>query len=135
MSGLKELLLIAIGGGTGSVLRYYISVTFFRISPDLKFPFATLTVNTIGCFAAGILVALFIRLDQPFTDYRLLLLTGLMGGFTTFSAFGVETFYLLRQADYLAAIIYVLASIFLALFAVILAHWIINIGANNLFTN
>ena len=109
------LLLVALGGAVGSVLRYVVavqSVLWF----GLHFPWGTLAVNVIGSAAIGVLGAL--PLPQ---EARLLLITGLLGGFTTFSAFSLETELLWRRAPWHAAL-YVALSLALGLAACALCY-------------
>ena len=78
---------------------------------DWKFPLGTFVVNLLGCVIAGVLAGLVTKLDWFTPGARLFLFTGLLGGFTTFSAFGVETVYLLRRAEYPVALAYVVLSV------------------------
>ncbi len=78
---------------------------------DWRFPLGTFIVNVLGCLAAGILSGLIERHHVFSADTRLFLFTGLLGGFTTFSAFGVETVFLLRRGETFVAIAYVALSI------------------------
>jgi CrcB protein len=121
---LKDAALVFVGGGLGSVLRFLIAVLAFRAAGP-GFPWGTLAVNLTGCLAIGLIagftahrhaegvtVAPFANLDH---SARLLLVTGLLGGFTTFSAFGVETIDLFRQNQPGKAAFYVLASVLVGL--------------------
>lgn len=102
---MKNVLLVAIGGGLGAVARYKLGGLVLHHSPPWKFPLSTLAVNVSGCLVAGLLGGLIIRHDLFAADARLFLFTGLLGGYTTFSAFGVETVYLLqRHEPWLAAL-------------------------------
>lgn len=113
-----NVILVGLGGFVGSVGRYltYLLVsTYFTYS----FPIATLLVNTIGCFAIGALSATvghYAALSNP--RILLLLTTGILGGFTTFSAFGLETVELLRLQPTLA-ILNVLGNLLLGIGAVV----------------
>lgn len=80
------MLLVAGGGALGSVCRYLLSILALRICGN-GFPVGTLAVNVLGCLAAGV-VAARVGPDSP---WRIFLITGVLGGFTTFSAFGLET--------------------------------------------
>ena len=108
---MKQLLLVAMGGALGTVARWKLSGIVLHHSADWRFPLATFVVNVVGCLVAGVLAGMATKLDMFSPDARLLLFTGLLGGFTTFSAFGVETVYLLRRAEYAVALAYVLASV------------------------
>ena len=96
---MKAMLLVALGGAVGSVARYKLSGYVLHHTVDWRFPAGTFAVNVIGCLAAGILAALAEKHDLLSADARLLLFTGLLGGFTTFSAFGLETMYLLKRGE------------------------------------
>lgn len=106
-----QMILVAFGGAIGAVARWKLGGLVLHHTVDWKFPLGTLLVNVIGCLVAGLLAGLVTKLDLFTADARLFLFTGLLGGFTTFSAFGVETVYLLRRADYGTAFIYVALSI------------------------
>lgn len=96
-----RLFLLAAGGAAGTLARYGVSVWADRAARGV-FPAGTMAVNLAGCFLIGVFWALFERsLVSP--GQRLFLMTGFLGGFTTFSTFGLETFALLREGEYWAA--------------------------------
>lgn len=101
--------LIALGGAAGSVLRYL-------MVSAIGAPFGTAAVNVLGSFAIGVL---FIVLGSR-ESWHFLLMTGLLGGFTTFSAFSLDTLKLVEAGQPTQAVAYVLASVALSLFAVAL---------------
>jgi CrcB protein len=103
MEELRQMLIVALGGAVGSVARYRLSGWVLHYAIDWRFPLGTFVVNVMGCLCVGLLAGLAVKEDFFSADARLLLFTGLMGGFTTFSAFGLETFYLLRRGEYLIA--------------------------------
>ena len=113
-------IIIAIGTGSfiGGIFRYLLS-QFVQSKVVSAFPFATLSVNIIGCFFIGIVFALGERSNIS-PEWRLFLATGVLGGFTTFSAFSNETFGLIRSGAIFNASAYIVASVFLG----ILATWI-----------
>lgn len=115
---MKELLLVAAGGAVGSLARYKLSGLILHHSIDWRFPAGTFVVNVAGCLVIGILAGLAAQADYFSPAVRLLLFTGLLGGFTTFSAFGFETIYLLKRGEVLVAAAYVLASVAVGLLAV-----------------
>lgn len=108
---MKGLLLVALGGAIGSVARYKLSGIVLHHTIDWRFPAGTFVVNVAGCLVAGILVALAEKGDFLTPEVRLLLFTGLLGGFTTFSAFGVETMHLLKRGEIFVAGLYVVSSV------------------------
>ena len=108
---MNGLLLVAAGGAAGSAARYLLSGWTLRHTVDWRFPLGTFAVNVIGCFVVGVLAGYVVKHDLFSPDARLFLFTGVAGGFTTFSAFGLETFYLLRRGETLVASGYVAASV------------------------
>lgn len=105
-------LAIAVGGAIGSVLRYWMSISVQGML-GRGFPYGTLAVNVLGCIAMGLLSSwLATRLDLPLA-VRLGLLTGVLGGFTTFSAFSLETLTLLESGAVGRAMAYVGLSLVL----------------------
>ena len=112
---MRIILLVGSGSFIGGILRYFSSLYIQQKLPQ-TFPFATLGVNIVGCFLIGILFALTERSNISL-EARLFFATGICGGFTTFSAFSQETFYLLRSGQFAYATIYVMASILVGLIA------------------
>ena len=118
---MKNLLLVGIGGFAGAVIRYKLSGLVLHHTVDWKFPVSTFLVNVSGCMIAGILMALAVKHDCFSPGTRLLVFTGLLGGFTTFSAFGIETVYLLQRHELLYAGLYVFLTVGIGIFALWLA--------------
>lgn len=114
---MKTLLVLFLGGGTGSVLRYAVQQFVSRQSPDVLFPLGTFAVNLTGSFLIGLFYALSARLGFS-AEMRLLLTTGLCGGFTTFSTFSNDGLQLLRQGNTALFVLYTLSSVLLGLLAV-----------------
>ena len=119
---IQTLCMIFLGGGIGSLLRYGVQLALHqRITPFL-FPWATLSVNILGSFCIGLFYAWSTRFH--FSDEtRLLLTTGLCGGFTTFSTFSHEGMTMLRQGFYGTFFLYVTASILLGVAAAFAGGW------------
>ena len=86
---MREVLLVFVGGGAGSVLRWLTGLAALRAFGP-HFPFGTLAVNAVGCFVMGLLFRTLPASEAGPTDARLLLMTGVLGGFTTFSAFALD---------------------------------------------
>lgn len=93
---MKQLFAIAAGGALGSVLRYGLS-TWVHSFAGRGFPYGTLAVNVLGCLAMGFLFVLLVERMGENSVLRAGLLIGVLGGFTTFSAFSIETFNLIEQ--------------------------------------
>jgi CrcB protein len=98
---LTNVLLVGAGGALGAMLRYAVGVLALRALPS-SFPYGTFIVNVTGCFAIGLLAALFDRTASGLGS-RLFWMAGVLGGYTTFSAFGYDTLILLRQGSGAAA--------------------------------
>lgn len=116
---MKTLLLIGSGSFIGGVLRYLLS-QFIQIKTESDFPVGTLGVNIIGCFFIGLIIG-YIDRENLGIEWRYLLITGLLGGFTTFSAFSMESINLLREGQFTFAISYILLSVTLGLAATFFA--------------
>ena len=108
---MKAILLVALGGAIGSVSRFKLSGLILHHTIDWRFPAGTFTVNVLGCLAAGILAGLAEKHDLFSADTRILVFTGILGGFTTFSAFGLETMFLLKRGEVMIAAANVLLSV------------------------
>lgn len=117
-------LYVALGGALGSMARYTLSGWGNQIFSDVKFPVGTFIVNTIGCLIVGFLAGLGERYQLFSSDARFFIFTGIMGGFTTFSAFGLETMLLLRRGDIAIALAYVACSIFVGFALLALAFYV-----------
>jgi CrcB protein len=107
------LLLIALGGAAGSVLRYLVGGRVQHFAPH-GFPVGTLFVNVVGCLLIGMLIRQFMNI-QTHNYARALLVVGFCGGFTTFSTFSAETLGLIEGGEYARAMGYVLLSVTLCL--------------------
>ena len=114
---MQKTILIALAGLTGTLLRYWLSGYVARQYGE-TFPWGTMTVNLIGCLVTG---AVFYVTEERFLinpTVRTVILIGLLGGFTTFSSYGLQTFTLLRDGEYGLATLNVVTSNVLGLFMV-----------------
>jgi len=119
---MHPLLLIGIGGGAGSILRYILSTTVQTRLENSSFPFGTLVVNILGCFTIGILSYLSDTRGVFGSEVRSFLFVGVLGGFTTFSTFSNETINLLRGGEVFAGSANAALHLFLGLGAVVLGR-------------
>jgi CrcB protein len=117
---MKAILLVALGGAIGSVTRFKLSGWILHHTIDWRFPAGTFTVNVAGCLVAGVCAGLAEKHDMFSPDTRLLLFTGILGGFTTFSAFGLETMFLLKRGELMVAG----ANVLLSVAAGLVALWL-----------
>lgn len=114
---IKNMLLIGLGGGIGSIARYWCQ-KWFADNFQHPFPWGTFTVNILGCFLIGVFYAIAEKSSLLSPQTRLFLITGLCGGFTTFSTFAFENMNLLRSGDVAYGILYITSSVVLGIGAV-----------------
>ena len=103
--------LVGFGGMCGSIVRWKISSYILELAPNTLFPWATFTINLFGCLLIGLLAGFLGTATSAYSDLRLLLITGFLGGFTTFSTFGAEGITLLRGGNSLLSAMYAASSV------------------------
>lgn len=114
---MSNLLLVGAGGAIGSMARYLLGLwTLQRWGPG--FPWGTLGVNITGSFLIGLLAELIMRKFGASAEMRLFLITGVLGGYTTFSAFSLDAITLFERGDAVLAVTYIAASVVLSILAV-----------------
>lgn len=113
---MMNILLVAIGGAFGSVCRYLTGIAVSRLL-GMSFPWGTMVVNLVGSFAIGFLIELIARRFSASMELRLLLVVGVLGGFTTFSSFTLDALTLMERGTTGWAAFYVLATVILGLLA------------------
>lgn len=118
------LLAVFIGGGLGSVTRWYVSLKLNPLSAVL--PFGTLTVNLVGAFIIGLGIATLTRMTQCDPVWKMLITTGFCGGLTTFSTFSLEVVYQLQEGRLAAAALNVLLNLAGSLLMTALAFMLVN---------
>lgn len=121
---MKALLFVGLGGGIGSIFRYLVGLGIQKLHSG-AFPFGTFLANISGCFIIGILYALVVKQSWFSIEWRLFLITGICGGYTTFSSFSYESISLLSEGNYLYFAMYVVLSILLGLTATWLGYMIL----------
>ncbi len=119
---MKQFLLIFIGGGIGSFLRFLISKSLNSYFPN--FYLGTFLVNIVGCFIIGILIGLTVKNNYLSENQMLLLATGFCGGFTTFSTFALESHILLKEHSIFYMSTYLGLSVMLGIFAIAAGLWL-----------
>ena len=122
---IKNILLVLLGGGIGSVARYLLSY-FFSKNEGIYFPWATFVANCVGCLLIGLLFGYIQKNNLQNDALKLLLITGFCGGFTTFSTFSLENIQFIQNQNYNLAIIYTLTSVLLGFLGVIIGFKIFN---------
>ncbi len=121
---MKSFLLVFLGGGLGSSLRYLVSIAINQYSKVL--PFGTFTVNMLGCLLIGLILG-YAQKENTLTSNQILLLaTGFCGGFTTFSAFANENLELIKNGEIFNFSIYTISSILIGVLAVFIGFYLAN---------
>jgi CrcB protein len=113
---MKNILLVGLGGSVGCILRYLIQKWMGTLT-GMSFPIGTFIVNAVGCFLIGLFFSLASKNESFNSDWQLLLMTGLCGGFTTFSAFTLEGMGLLKQEKTGLFLLYIGGSVLAGLAA------------------
>ncbi|CAM1366562.1 putative fluoride ion transporter CrcB [Tenacibaculum sediminilitoris] len=121
---MKQLILVFIGGGIGSVLRYLIGKALN--SSQTEIPYGTFTANILGSLLIGIVLGLATKNQALTQNHTLLLATGFCGGFTTFSTFAYENHIFLKSGDFISFTLYTMASFILGFLAVFAGIYLVN---------
>jgi CrcB protein len=116
---LLKYILIGTGGFLGSILRYWTSLHVYKILGE-KFPYGTFAVNVIGCLLIGFIAEISENRFLISPELRIFLMIGFLGGYTTFSTFGYETFVLMQDKDYVTAF----ANIFFSVIVCLASVWV-----------
>ena len=120
-------LIVFVGAGIGGALRHGVNMASARLI-GVNFPWGTFTVNIVGSLAMGLLAGYFAFKGEASQAWRLFLTTGILGGFTTFSAFSLDTAMLYERGAMTSLAVYVLASVLLSILAVFVGLAIIKTG-------
>lgn len=124
-----NLMYVAFGGAAGSIMRYVMTSLISSYNSS-GFPYGTLSVNIVGSFLLGILIAMIaLFIPAKGKDLHMLLAVGFLGGFTTFSAFSMDAFMLIERGLIVHAVLYVLASVVLSVVALGGAMWLVKLAA------
>lgn len=113
---MSHILIVALGGAVGATLRHLVNLATLRMFGP-GFPWGTLTVNIVGSFAMGLFIELLMRRLGGSQELRLLIATGVLGGFTTFSAFSLDFAVMWERGALLNASIYAVSSVVLSIAA------------------
>ena len=119
---ITPVLQVALGGAIGAVLRFLTGVGMLRLFGHAAFPLPILTVNVIGSFLMGVFVV--VAAQRGLTHLSPLVMTGFLGGFTTFSAFSLEAVTLYERGDVGQAALYVAASVVLSIGGLMAGLWL-----------
>jgi len=120
---MKQLLLVFIGGGLGSSLRFLVSK--FLNSPESGIPYGTFAANILGSLIIGIIMGFAVKNNTISQNTMLFLVTGFCGGFTTFSAFAYENHVFLKSGDFMSFAFYTIGSFILGFAAVFFGMWLV----------
>ena len=121
---MKSFLLVFLGGGFGSGLRYLVTIAMNQYSKVL--PFGTFTVNILGCLLIGLVLGYAQKENTLTSNQTLLLATGFCGGFTTFSAFANENLELIKNGEIFNLSVYTIGSVFIGVTAVFIGFYLTN---------
>ena len=125
---MNRYLLVMLGAALGGLSRYIIGTAvlqrFAARFPENVFPIGTVVVNVTGCFLIGILMSLFVARGDPIPNLRLLLVTGVLGGYTTFSSFAWESFEAIDKEQIWIGLANILLSVVLGYLAVWCGAWV-----------
>lgn len=119
-----NVMLVGIGGFAGSVARYLLGGWIQRMAGETWMFLGTAVVNLVGCLLIGLIVNLAQVRSVISGEMRILLVFGLLGGFTTFSSFGLENFQLIREGRAMAASLNILFQVLLGIGGVMLGGWL-----------
>lgn len=119
---MNNFLLVFLGGGLGSAARYGVNILSAHCA-GTRYPVGTFTINVVGSLVIGVLAEWFALRSQVPGSARLFLITGILGGFTTFSTFSLETGLLYERGDIAAAAIYAVSSVVVAVTAMFLGMY------------
>lgn len=115
---MKEIILLGLGGFIGTSLRYGAQLLVNKFI-SVVFPMGTFLVNISGCFLIGVLYGIALKHEWMTNEWRLFLITGLCGGYTTFSTFSYESVELFRQGNYVYLLLYIFLSVGMGLLATV----------------
>ena len=121
---MKSFLLVFLGGGLGSGLRYLVTITMNQYYKVL--PFGTFIVNMLGCLLIGLILGYAQRENTLTSNQTLLLATGFCGGFTTFSAFANENLELIKNGELFNFSVYTIGSVLIGILAVFIGFFLTN---------
>jgi fluoride exporter len=121
---MNHLLLVAAGGAIGAGLRHLANIGALRLFGP-NFPWGTMGVNVLGSLVMGIFIEALMRRAGTPNELRLFVATGVLGGFTTFSAFSLDFAVLFERGDTGSALFYALASVILSILALFLGLWLV----------
>jgi fluoride exporter len=122
MMNFKNILLVGFGGGIGAILRFVVSSAF----KNNNFPTGTFLINIIGSLCIGIVFAFGSKNESLSSSFILFLMTGICGGFTTFSAFSLESMQFLKEGNYTTAFLYIFSTLALCILSVFAGFKLIN---------
>ncbi|WP_321339796.1 fluoride efflux transporter CrcB [Breoghania sp.] len=121
---MKNVLIVALGGGIGAAGRHLVGLLMMRLF-GTGFPYGTLTVNILGSFMMGLLIATLSRMDGSSHGVRLLVATGMLGGFTTFSSFSLDFATLWERGQMELAAGYAAITVIVSIAALFAALWLV----------
>lgn len=119
-----NLLIAGLGGFFGTMMRYLLNNFVYKLMNYPIYPYGTLTINVLGCFVIGLFASLVETRINLTPEIRIFVQIGILGGFTTFSTFGYETFQLIRDGQLVLGAANILLQVVIGLLAVWLGYWL-----------
>ena len=120
---MQMVMAIAVGGAVGALARHYFASAVTKMA-GMDFPYGTLAVNVLGSLIMGLLIATFAERLNGIPELRGFLTVGLLGSFTTFSTYSMDTVLLIERGDWQAAILYAFGSLFVGVLALVAGLWL-----------
>jgi len=123
---METVIAVFLGGGLGAAARHYLNTWIMNLWHH-DFPLGILLINIFGSFLMGALVGLFANVWDTPQSARAFMVVGVLGGFTTFSSFSLDTMTLVERGEYIQAVVYILASVGISLAALMFGMWLVRI--------
>ncbi len=119
-------LAVAVGGAVGALLRHFMNGAVMALVP-LSFPLGIVAINILGSFLMGVFTGVFALGNDPSQTLKAFLIVGVLGGFTTFSAFSLDSVMLWQRGEFALSLLYVLSTVVFSIGALVLGLWLVRV--------